>query len=131
MTRRGAAFLLLVLLAAGASLRAMEGFEGGLGAWTASGLWHRASGGCVTAHEGGSYVYLGRDNVCDYAGLNDNGARDARGQAIAALAGYRVQVAVTPQGWAGLAAGDVLRVRVTVTDPAGQALALDGFRTRY
>lgn len=71
------------------------------------------------------------DNVCDYAGLNDNGARDARGQAIAALANYRVQVAVTPQAWAGLAAGDVLRVRVTVTDPAGQTLALDGFRTRY
>jgi MSHA pilin protein MshD len=71
------------------------------------------------------------DNVCDYDGLSDNGARDARGQAIAALASYRVQVAVTAQAWAGLAAGDVLRVQVTVTDPAGQPLALDGFRTRY
>lgn len=31
----------------------------------------------------------------------------------------------------GLAASDVLLVRVTVTDPAGQTLALDGIRTRY
>lgn len=71
------------------------------------------------------------DNVCDYDGLNDNGARDARGQAISALASYRVQVEVTAQAWAGLAASDVLRVQVTVTDPAGQPLSLDGFRTRY
>ena len=57
--------------------------------------------------------------------------RDARGQAIAALANYRVQVAVTAQALVGLAASDVLLVRVTVTDPAGQTLALDGIRTRY
>ena len=57
------------------------------------------------------------DNVCDYAGLNDNGARDARGQAIAALANYRVQVAVTPQAWAGLAAGLLLRWLVTQLRP--------------
>lgn len=71
------------------------------------------------------------DNVCDYNGLNDDGARDARGQAIAALANYRVQVVTIPQAWAGLAAGDVLLVQVTVTDPAGQALRLDGYRSRY
>lgn len=71
------------------------------------------------------------DNVCDYAGLNDNGARDARGQAIAALANYRVQVAVTPQALDNLAANDALLVRVTVTDPAGQQLQLDGYRARY
>ncbi|HSX70548.1 MAG TPA: prepilin-type N-terminal cleavage/methylation domain-containing protein [Pseudomonas sp.] len=71
------------------------------------------------------------DNVCDYNGLNDNGARDARGQAIAALANYRVQVAVTPQAWAGLAASDALLVQVSVTDPAGQLLRLDGYRARY
>ncbi len=71
------------------------------------------------------------DNVCDYHGLNDNGVRDARGQAIAALANYRVQVAVTAHALDGLAASDALLVRVTVTDPAGQTLALDGIRTRY
>ena len=71
------------------------------------------------------------DNVCDYNGLNDSGARDARGQAIAALVNYRVQVAVTPQAWAGLAASDALLVQVSVTDPAGQVLRLDGYRARY
>ena len=71
------------------------------------------------------------DNVCDYNGVNDNGARDARGQAIAALAGYRVQVSVAPQAWAGLAATNALYVQVTVTDPAGQTLQLGSYRTRY
>lgn len=71
------------------------------------------------------------DNVCDYNGLNDNGARDSRGQAIAALANYRVQVMATQQAWAGLAASDALLVQVTVTDPAGQVLRLDGYRARY
>ncbi len=71
------------------------------------------------------------DNVCDYNGLNDNGARDARGQAIAALSGYRVQATVSAQAWAGLAAANVLYVQVTVTDPAGQQLVLGGYRTRY
>lgn len=71
------------------------------------------------------------DNVCDYNGLNDNGARDARGQAITALASYRVQVAVTPQAWDVLPASDALLVQVTVTDPGGQVLRLDGYRARY
>lgn len=71
------------------------------------------------------------DNVCDYNGINDNGARDARGQAIAALGGYRVQVSVAPQAWAGLAAANALYVQVTVTDPAGQTLQLGSYRTRY
>lgn len=71
------------------------------------------------------------DNVCDYAGLADNGARDAQGQAIAALSAYRVQVQVTPQAWNGLSASDALRIDVTVTDPAGQPLLLSGYRARY
>ncbi len=71
------------------------------------------------------------DNVCDYAGLDDAGARNAQGNAIAALAGYRVQVAITPRALGGLAASDVLHVEVSVRDPAGQALRLDGYRARY
>ena len=69
--------------------------------------------------------------VCDYAGLNDNGAREADGTSIAALAAYRVNVTVTPHAWAGLAAADALYVEVTVTDPANQPLVLGGYRTRY
>ncbi|WP_137820500.1 prepilin-type N-terminal cleavage/methylation domain-containing protein [Pseudomonas sp. 2FG] len=71
------------------------------------------------------------DNVCDYAGLVDNGARDASGQAIAALAAYGVSVTVTPQAWNGLAEAAALYVEVTVLDPAGQSLVLGGYRTRY
>jgi MSHA pilin protein MshD len=71
------------------------------------------------------------DNVCDYNGLNDEGARNAFGQAIAALASYRVQVTVSPRAWAGLPASRVLYVEVTSTDPAGQALVLGAYRTCY
>ena len=70
------------------------------------------------------------DNVCDYAGLVDNGARSAYGEALAGLEGYRVSVAVTPQAWNGLASSDVLYVLVTVRDPAGQELQLGGYRVR-
>jgi MSHA pilin protein MshD len=69
--------------------------------------------------------------VCDYAGLNDNGAHQADSTPIAALAGYRVNVTVNPHDWAGLPAADVLYVEITVTDPANQALVLGAYRTRY
>ncbi|MNZ88845.1 hypothetical protein D3C78_1077460 [compost metagenome] len=71
------------------------------------------------------------DNVCDYAGLVDNGARNAYGEALAGLQGYRVSVTVTPLAWNGLAAGDVLQVEVTVRDPSGQELRLGGYRVRH
>lgn len=71
------------------------------------------------------------DNVCDYNNLSDTGARDARGQLIAGLGGYSVRVSVAPQAWAGLPANRVLYALVTVTDPAGQTLALGGYRTCY
>lgn len=69
--------------------------------------------------------------VCDYAGLEDNGAHDADGTAIAPLSGYHVSVTVNSQAWAGLASADALYVEVTVTDPANQRLVLGGYRTRY
>ncbi len=74
------------------------------------------------------------DDVCDYRGLVDNGAVTASGQAIAALAGYRVSVAVAsppPPTWNLLPSADVLYIEVTVRDPAGQDLVLGGYRTRY
>lgn len=71
------------------------------------------------------------DNVCDYAELSDAGARNARGEAIAGLGSYTVAVDVAPQTWGGLSASDVFYIEVTVTDPAGQALVLGGYRTRY
>ena len=68
------------------------------------------------------------DDVCDYRGLDDQGVRDASGAAQAALAGYRVQVAVQPLTWNGQQA---LQVDVTVTDPASQTLQLTGLRSCY
>ena len=65
------------------------------------------------------------------ARTSDDIRLDSVEAAIAALADYRVQVAVAAQAWNGLPAGDVLTVSVTVTDPAGQSLLLSGYRTRY
>ncbi|MGH8355482.1 MAG: prepilin-type N-terminal cleavage/methylation domain-containing protein [Pseudomonas sp.] len=71
------------------------------------------------------------DDICDYDGLTDNGARNSNGTAIGPLADYDVSVAVTPQVWNGLPAADALYIQVTVLDPAGQSLVLGGYRTRY
>lgn len=71
------------------------------------------------------------DNVCDYAALDDSGARDADGDPIPGLEDYRISVAVTPQAFAGVSAAAALQVEVTVTDPAGQRLALSAWRTCY
>lgn len=71
------------------------------------------------------------DNVCDYHGLLDNGAVNASGTSIAALAAYRVSVSVTPQAWNGLASSAVLYIEVTVRDPAGQDMVLGGYRANY
>lgn len=71
------------------------------------------------------------DNVCDYAGLDDAGARGADGAPLAGLGGYRVRVAVAPQAFAGLSAAAALRVTVTVAAPDTQALTLAGWRTCY
>ena len=70
------------------------------------------------------------DNVCDYNGLADSGAADQTGTAIGGLAGYRVAVAVVGQAF-GSPAVNGLRIDITVTDPAGEALILTGYRAPY
>lgn len=70
------------------------------------------------------------DDVGDYAGLNE-APHDARGNPIAALAGYRVVLSVTPQAWNGLPADRVRRVTVQVSDPNNQPLRLDGYKVDY
>jgi len=51
--------------------------------------------------------------------------------AIAGLGGYRAKVAVLDAGLNGIAAGSAVRITVTVTDPQGTAIAIDGYRTAY
>jgi MSHA pilin protein MshD len=73
------------------------------------------------------------DNVCDYQGMDDAGARDQNGAPVAGLGAYRVRVAVDAAATLGDLTGpaDVLRVDVRVTHPASVDLVLSGFRTRY
>jgi MSHA pilin protein MshD len=73
------------------------------------------------------------DHVNDYAGYSMNGIVDITNTAVAGLSGYSASVAVTAAALNTLtaASGDVLRISVTVTDPRGGTLTLDGYRTRY
>ncbi|MHA6492111.1 type IV pilus modification PilV family protein [Pseudomonas borbori] len=69
------------------------------------------------------------NDVCDYRGLNDAGARNSSGAGVPELTNYRVQVAVQQlANWNGVPA---MRVDITVTDPGNQQLLLTGFRTCY
>jgi len=76
------------------------------------------------------------DDVCDYDGLDELGARTQDGVAVAGLEPYRVRVdvdaAANLNGLTGSA--DVLRVDVRVTHALaalGVDLTLSGYRTRY
>jgi MSHA pilin protein MshD len=72
------------------------------------------------------------DDVSDYNGLTDNGARDQNGNAIAGLGNYIVGVTVQNSNY-GPVGSEVagLRIDVTVTDPAGERLTLTGLRANY
>ena len=72
------------------------------------------------------------DDVDDYDGLVDVGARDQFGNAIPALAGYTVRVAVTSSAaLAGVPGSDAERVDVRVTFPPSVDLTLSAYKTRY
>lgn len=73
------------------------------------------------------------DNVIDYDGYSSSGVKDVAGSAVTGLEDYSVSVSVQPLALGSItaASGDALRIRVTVTDPSGDALSLEGWRTRY
>lgn len=72
------------------------------------------------------------NNVNDYAGFSMAGIRDVSNTAIAGLTGYNASVAVAPGALDSIpAAGEALKITVTVTAPDGSAVALQGWRTRY
>jgi MSHA pilin protein MshD len=71
------------------------------------------------------------DDVDDYDGLVDFGARDQFGNALAPLAQYGVAVAVSPStGLAGVPGADARRIDVVVTYPGNGTVALTGYKTR-
>lgn len=90
-----------------------------------------ASTPCAASNNGagrGSF-----DDVCDYNGLFYASKPFAPRSAVsitplAGLEAYQVKVKVVSQALNGVAAA---RITVTVTDPAGQLLELDGYRTDY
>ncbi len=73
------------------------------------------------------------DNVNDYGSYSTKGIVDITNTAVARLSGYSASVAVTAAALNTMtaASGDVLRISVTVTDPHGGTLTLDGYRTRH
>lgn len=71
------------------------------------------------------------DDVGDYGGLVDVGARDQFGAALAPLAQYTVTVTVTPTtALAGVPAVDALLINVEVTYPGNGAVAMTGYKIR-
>ena len=83
----------------------------------------------------GTPVNTGRgswDTVDEYNGLVDVGARDQYGNAIPALAGYSVSVAVSASsGLGGLPGAAARRIDVTVTHAPGVSVVLSGYRANY
>lgn len=71
------------------------------------------------------------DDLDDYDGLADAGARDQFGVLIAGLADYNVVVSVAPSsGLPSVPAADALRVDVVVSHTADINFVLSGYRTR-
>lgn len=71
--------------------------------------------------------------VGDYNGFSTTGIFSVNDptSANALLASYNAAVVVTNEALDGIAAGSAVRITVTVTDPQGTAIAIDGYRTAY
>ncbi len=90
-----------------------------------------AGGGVCPMSEASRDLY---DNLCDYDGLADAGARDQNNVAVVGLEGYNVAIAVEETtATLGALTGDpdVVRVDVTVSNGNVVNLTLSGYRTNY
>lgn len=80
----------------------------------------------------GEAVRADFDDLDDYDGLSDAGARDQFGVPIPGLGDYDVAVTVAPSAALPTTPiADALRVDVVVTHPNAINFALSGYRTRY
>jgi MSHA pilin protein MshD len=71
------------------------------------------------------------DDVDDYNGLVDDGARDQFGAALTSLTQYRVTVSVaTSTALTGVPQSDAERIDVRVTYPGNGVVLLTGYKTR-
>jgi MSHA pilin protein MshD len=73
----------------------------------------------------GGEIRANYDDVMDYNGLNDVGARDINGNPIPALAAYTVAVSVTDSAISGQ---PMRRIQVNVTPPNGKMISMVGYR---
>ncbi len=72
------------------------------------------------------------DNVSDYHGFSMTGIQDITGTPLAGLSSYSASVSIdNTAALSGVAAGEVLRIAVTVTAPNGEQITVDGYRTRH
>jgi MSHA pilin protein MshD len=71
------------------------------------------------------------DNICDYDGLDETGARNQLGMPVTGLDFYRIEIDIDQTATLGSLTGsaNVLRVDATVTDPMGRPVRLAGYRT--
>ena len=70
------------------------------------------------------------DDVDDYNALNNVGARNAQGVALAGLNQFTVNVRVSTGSLSTVPPGEVLRIDVTVTHMTGVVVTLSAYRTR-
>ena len=72
------------------------------------------------------------DDVDDYDGLSDVGARDQFGNPLAGLSAYSVSVSVAPSGaLPSVPSSDAIRIDVVVTHVNDVNFVLSGYRTRF
>ena len=72
------------------------------------------------------------DDVDDYNGLVDNGARNQFDAAIADLSDYTVSVAVTPSAaLPSIASTDLFLISVTITHAANISFTVSGYRANF
>ena len=71
------------------------------------------------------------DDVRDYNGLNDVGARDQGNNSIAGLTDYTITVTVVNDGLNGIAAVDSLRINIVVSRALIDDILLSGYRVNY
>jgi len=71
------------------------------------------------------------DDVRDYNGLNDVGARDQGNNPIAGLTDYTISVTVVNDGLNGIAAVDSLRINIVISRALIDDILLSGYRVNY
>jgi MSHA pilin protein MshD len=71
------------------------------------------------------------DDVRDYNGLTDVGARDQNNNLIAGLNDYTIDVTVVNDGLNGIAAVDSLRIDIVVSRALIDDVLLSGYRVNY